>query len=141
MGTQWVVSGGTAFFETPDGPVFVALGLKSAKVPFALSLKDFRKIDYPGTTQPVSFESDVTLEDSKAGLTIQKTIKMNKPLDYKGYRIFQSSYAQDDEGETSIFTVAKNPGVIFIYSGAVIMFFGIILLFYSKPFSSFYERK
>ncbi len=141
LGTQWLAEGGTAFFDSPDGPVLVALGRKSEKVPFMLGLKDFRKVDYPGTAQPSSFESDVKLEDADAGITIDKTIKMNKPLDYKGYRIFQSSYAQDEEGETSIFTVAKNPGIIFIYSGAVIMFAGVIMLFYLKPFSSFHERK
>ncbi len=107
-------------------------------LPFRLALKDFRKIDYPGTSSPASFESDVVLTDEKEKLKIEKTIRMNKPLDYKGYRIFQSSYIQDPEaGEASVFTIAKNPGIRLIYSGALIILAGVAILFYLHPaFSS-----
>ena len=60
---------------------------------------------------------------------------MNKPLDYKGFRIFQSSYIQDPEaGEASVFTIAKNPGIPYIYTGGCIILIGVILLFYLHPF-------
>ena len=94
-------------------------------------------MDYPGTNRPASYESDVVLEDSKENVSIHKTIKMNKPLDYKGFRIFQSSFVQDPEfGEASVFTIAKNPGITFIYSGACVLFMGVFLLFFVKPLSS-----
>lgn len=121
--------------KTPEGPLTISLGPESKPVPFFLKLIDFRKTDYPGTTKAASFESDVTLTDPEAGLSLKKTISMNKPLDYKGYRIFQSSYMQDAEvGEGSVFTVAKNPGIAFIYTGAVVILVGVILLFYLHPF-------
>ena len=111
-------------------------------VPFRLALRDFRKVDYPGTTNAASYESDVTLEDPREGLSLQKTIKMNHPLDYKGWRIFQSSFSQDPElGESSVFTVAKNPGIVLIYSGSIVMFLGVVLVFYVKPFSSLYNGR
>ena len=118
--------------------VEMAVRKKSMGLPFSLSLKDFRKVDYPSTQTAMSYESDVVLEDTDENTVIQKTIRMNKPLDYKGYRIFQSSYVQDpDQGEGSIFTIAKNPGIRFIYSGACITFLGILTVFFIKPFSSF----
>ena len=105
-------------------------------LPFRLTLLDFRKKDYPGTQNAAAYESDVVLEDSAEGMTLQKKIWMNHPLDHKGYRIFQSSYIQDPErGETSVFTIAKNPGVRFIYSGAIIIFAGAFCVFYVKPLS------
>ena len=62
---------------------------------------------------------------------------MNHPLDYKGYRIFQSSYVKDPEaGEASIFTVAKNPGIPFIYGGAIVIFVGAFLVFFVPQLSS-----
>jgi cytochrome c biogenesis protein ResB len=110
---------------------------KDVALPFALSLKDFRKVDYPSTNRPMSFESDVALYDPSDGTIIQKTIKMNKPLDHRGYRIFQSSYVQNqDHGEASVFTITKNPGIKLIYPGAVVMCLGICLVFFVKPFSS-----
>ncbi|MBI1975878.1 MAG: cytochrome c biogenesis protein ResB [Candidatus Omnitrophica bacterium] len=133
---QWVLLDQPAVFETKAGPLQLALTRKDLTLPFLLQLADFRKVDYPGTQNPSSFESDVTLYDMKEKTTIQKTISMNKPLDHAGFRIFQSSYIQDPSvGEASVFTIAKNPGITFIYSGAIILFTGVILLFYVKPLS------
>jgi hypothetical protein len=115
----------------------VGLFRKTSEVPFKLELKDFRKVDYPGTNKPQSFESDVILSDAAKAFKIETTIKMNEPLDHKGYRIFQSSYMQDPDGtEASVFTVAKNPGIFWIYLGAGILFSGIVLLFYINPLSN-----
>lgn len=108
---------------------------QSIPVPFKLLLTDFRKVDYPGTSSAASFESDVVLHDPEDKITLEKTIQMNKPLDYKGWRIFQSSYMQDERfGEGSVFTVAKNPGIFLIYGSAPIILLGVILLFYFHPY-------
>ena len=134
---DWVLEDSPATLESESGKLIFVVRPKVLPVPFILKLKDFRKIDYPGTDHAASFESDVSLHDAAENLTIEKTIKMNKPLDYKGYRIFQSSYMQDaDQGEGSVFTVAKNPGVPFIYSGACIMFAGIFITFFIPSLST-----
>ena len=134
--SQWAGPENPAVFDTPEGPLTAVVGAPAVALPFRLELIDFRKKDYPGTGDAASFESDVMLEDPVDRVRIQKTIWMNHPLDYKGYRIFQSSYIQDPEtGETSVFTIAKNPGIGLIYGGAVIMFLGVICVFYVKPFS------
>ena len=102
-----------------------------------MTLKDFRKKDYPGTKNPSSFESDVTLEDAKDNVKIEKKISMNKPLDYKGFRIFQSSYIESsDAPQASIFTIAKNPGISLIYLSSCVLFTGAILQFFFKGFSN-----
>ncbi|MBI3316110.1 MAG: cytochrome c biogenesis protein ResB, partial [Candidatus Omnitrophica bacterium] len=134
---DWIFIGTPGHFHLSDGLVLVALRQNSAPVPFTLSFHDFRKVDYPGTQSAASYESDVTLEDPEAGVMLRRTISMNKPLDYKGYRIFQSSFSQDPEvGETSIFTIAKNPGIGLIYGGTIVLFIGVALVFWVKPFSS-----
>lgn len=136
------IGGGWMTTETPltgaDGkPLAVVLRQRMIEVPFRLFLRDFRKVDYPGTARAASFESDVTLDDPAENLSISRTIKMNKPLDYKGWRIFQSSYMDDAEhGEGSVFTVAKNPGIPAIYGGAVILFAGVFVTFFIPALSS-----
>ncbi len=134
--TKWAMPDSPATFETAEGPLTAAVGPRSSHLPFRLQLIDFRKKNYPGTENAASYESDVMLEDTDARVKIQQTIWMNHPLDYKGYRIFQSSYIEDPEhGDTSIFTIAKNPGIGLIYAGAIVMFLGIICVFYIKPLS------
>ncbi len=121
--------------ETPETTLTLSLKPKDFKLPFTLHLLDFRKVDYPGTANPSSFESDVILHDEKDGVTLERTIKMNEPLDYKGFRVFQASYVQDEElGEASVFSIAKNPGIGLIYTGSVIILIGVLFLFYLHPF-------
>ena len=132
----WVLADGVQSFHIGEQHMDLTLQARNHKVPFSLELKDFRKVDYPGTRQPSSYESDVTLVDPEENLTISKTISMNKPLDHKGYRIFQSSFIQDASGEASVFTVAKNPGITLIYIGCTVMFLGSFLVFFVAPFSS-----
>lgn len=133
----WILMSKPLVIETPAGKWTLSLLERSLSLPFTLQLKDFRKIDYPGTTNPASFESDVTLLDETKGVKIDRTIKMNEPLDYAGWRIFQSSYIQDPQfGEASVFTVAKNPGIGLTYAGLTVLLLGVITLFYIQPFSS-----
>lgn len=131
--TDWLMEGEEVQLSFPEGDVRLALVEEHKPLPFSLILKDFRKVDYPGTNNPASYESDVLLEDAKDKVKIEKTISMNKPLDYKGYRIFQSSYIQDPNyGEASVFTVAKNPGISFIYLSSCIIFLGASFQFFLK---------
>ena len=100
-------------------------------------LRDFRLEQYPGTSRPASFESDVTLKDDGRGLVRNQTVSMNKPLIYRGFRIYQSGYSQPQgEPEISIFSVGKDPGVPVKYAGTIVMVTGIIMMFYFRRFSS-----
>ncbi|MCA9401406.1 MAG: cytochrome c biogenesis protein ResB [Candidatus Omnitrophica bacterium] len=131
--SQWVVESQKVGFHAKEGDYKFMLKSNAHELPFALTLNEFRKIDYPGTTNPASFESDVTLRDLESEKDIQQTIKMNQPMDYKGYRIFQMSYIQNDQrGEGSVFTIAKKPGITLIYLSSFAIFFGAFCQFYLK---------
>ena len=133
--TRSLLMGRSLLIGEEDKSIRVTTEPQSTPLPFSLGLVDFRKIDYPGTNNPASFESDVVLRDVESGLTLERTISMNKPLDHRGWRVFQSSYIQDERlGEASVFTIAKNPGMPAIYGGAMFIFLGVILLFYFHPF-------
>ncbi len=142
LDSSWAVGERPAALDAAGkDPVFAALRQATAPVPFTLTLEDFRKVDYPGTNRPASYESDVVLHDATEHFEIRKTIKMNQPLDHRGFRIFQSSYIEDQgQGEASVFTVAKNPGIPLIYSGACVLFLGAFLVFFVPRFSSLLNR-
>lgn len=132
--SYWLMEGKDISLSTSIGEVQVGLAPRVKKLPFFVKLKDFRKVDYPGTNRPAGFESDVVLTDAEKNLTMERTISMNNPLGYRGYKIFQSSFDKQATGtEASVFTVAKNPGIALIYLGASITFLGAFMLFFVQP--------
>ncbi|GJQ58640.1 MAG: hypothetical protein D8M57_12445 [Candidatus Scalindua sp. AMX11] len=78
------------------------------------------------------FKSKLRVVDN--GKTVlSKTIEVNDPLKYDGYVFYQSSY--DPEGGLySGLQVAKNPGIIVVYTGFIILCVGVVFIFYVKPF-------
>lgn len=75
---------------------FVFLGLRNGylvqKLPFTVALDDFR-IEHYSTGMPKSFESDIVVMDESLDEPLRTTIAVNHPLVYKGYAIYQSSFA------------------------------------------------
>lgn len=99
---------------------------------FTVTLRDFRKVDYPGTDRASSYESDVTVADGAAAW--DQTVRVNEPLSHEGFVLYQSSYAVDGRGrEMSIFAVARDPGARLVYAGFAVFGVGLLLIFYLKP--------
>ncbi len=61
------------------------------KLPFTVVNKDFQ-IEYYDTGMPKSFKSDLILHAPDLDEPIHQTIEVNKPLYYKNYAIYQSSF-------------------------------------------------
>jgi len=62
------------------------------QLPFNIKVKEFR-IEYYDTGMPKSFESDLIIETPELAKPIVKTIRVNEPLYYKNYAIYQSSFS------------------------------------------------
>ncbi|HER34954.1 MAG TPA: cytochrome c biogenesis protein ResB, partial [Halothiobacillaceae bacterium] len=76
--------GDVAFIGLKDGYVVQNL-------PFKVEVDDFF-VEFYDTGMPKSFNSKLTLTDKATGESTQETIRVNHPLRYKGYNIFQSSF-------------------------------------------------
>jgi len=61
------------------------------ELPFTIILKDFR-IKHYSTGQPKSFESDLVVRNKKTGVSVSRTISVNKPLTVDGITIYQSDF-------------------------------------------------
>lgn len=107
-------------------------GSKEYTAPFAIRLNKFTLERYPGSNSPSSFESEVTLIDNRlGGVEFDQKIYMNNVLDYDGYRLFQSSYDQDELG--TILSVNHDFwGTSITYIGYFLMIVGMILTLVSK---------
>ncbi|RTL54936.1 MAG: cytochrome c biogenesis protein ResB, partial [Rhodocyclaceae bacterium] len=75
---------GTAVINVGDGILLQAL-------PFDLQLKKFY-VDFYSTGMPKRFASDVVVIDRETGQQFEKTIEVNKPLEYKGVTLYRASF-------------------------------------------------
>jgi cytochrome c biogenesis protein ResB len=71
------------------------------------------------------------VENGETVLT--KTIEVNDPMKYKGYVFYQSSY-DPEGGKYTGLQVTKNPGLVVVYTGFILLCVGIVFIFYVKPF-------
>ena len=124
----WVGSGAPAQLMLNGEPWQIHYGTAARAMPFSVKLLDFRKIDYPGTEMAAAFESDVEVTDAQTGRVFPVAIRMNMPLKYRGYSLFQSSFIPG-EPETTVLSVRNDPGTPLVYTGFLIILSGVILLF------------
>jgi cytochrome c biogenesis protein ResB len=78
-----------------------------------------------------AFKATVQLFEGRK-VVASKTVEVNEPLKYKGYTIYQSSYDKDHE-QFSVFEIARDPGVPFVYLGFLIISVGVMFSFYLRP--------
>jgi cytochrome c biogenesis protein len=92
-GYAWVPEGqhvSTAILNQPTGSLIQDL-------PFSIELNKFI-VDYYSTGMPKLFASDIVVLDHKTGQRIPARIEVNKPFEYDGVSIYQSSF-QDGGSE------------------------------------------
>jgi hypothetical protein len=106
--------------------LLIVFGKNQYELPFSLKLDDFKKDLYNGTDKARNYSSDVTLRDGK--LSWPARIEMNKPLRYRGYTFFQSSFEESPNGEqATILAVVENKGRLMPYIGTGVLGLGLLL--------------
>ncbi|MHC4183471.1 MAG: cytochrome c biogenesis protein ResB [Planctomycetota bacterium] len=97
---------------------------------------------YPDKNFALLYErSGMAIKDYKSILRVvengetvlTKIIEVNDPMKYKGYVFYQSSYDPEGERYTGL-QVTRNPGIIIVYSGFILLCVGVVFIFYAKPF-------
>lgn len=130
----WLIEGSSRDFVANGTAYQVYYGKRTLKLPFQVYLEKFTKTDYPGTETPMSFESEVKIDDE----TMTRKISMNEPLTLAGFTLYQASYVlQPGQPPASIFSVNWDPGRWLKYIGSLILVTGIVTftLMRSRMFS------
>lgn len=109
--------------------VSLGFGSKILHTDFYLRCDNFLLDRYPGSTNPSSYESKITVIDG--GTEIQHHIYMNNVLDYRGYRFFQASYFPDESG-TILSVNADRWGTNITYFGYFLLFSGMFFALFWK---------
>lgn len=112
-----------------DLGVSVGFGSKFIYTPFSIRCDDFILDRYPGSMNPSSYESEITVIDQ--GKETPQHIYMNNVMDYRGYRFFQASYFPD-EGGTILSVNADWWGTNITYLGYFLLFFGLFATLFWK---------
>ena len=109
--------------------VSLGFGSKILYTDFSLRCDDFLLDRYPGSNNPSSYESKITVIDK--GTKKQHHIYMNKVMDYRGYRFFQASYFPDETG-TILSVNADRWGTNVTYLGYFLLFTGMFFTLFWK---------
>ncbi|WOD43203.1 cytochrome c biogenesis protein [Hwangdonia lutea] len=109
--------------------VSLGFGSKILYTDFYLRCDDFLLDRYPGSNNPSSYESEITVIDGD--YKKQHHIYMNNVMDYKGYRFFQASYFPDETG-TILSVNADWWGTNITYIGYFLLFAGMFLTLFWK---------
>jgi cytochrome c-type biogenesis protein CcsB len=117
---------------TIDGnQISVRVGTRTLLLPFKLKLEKFDLERYPGSNSPSSFASDVIVIDKDENEEFPYRIYMNHILNYGGFRFFQSSYDQDEQG--TVLSVNQDIwGTRITYFGYFLLFATLIISFFTK---------
>ncbi|WP_170000035.1 cytochrome c biogenesis protein CcsA [Campylobacter sp. RM9328] len=126
-GVGWL--GEPQVIEQDGKQIMLAWGSKLVTLPFSVKLNDFELERYPGSQSASSYSSSVeVLQDDKKVMDYK--IFMNSPLNFSGYKLFQSSYDKDEQG--TVLEVNKDPGKIPTYVGYFLLCFGFVANFFTK---------
>ena len=77
------------------------------------------------------FRSTVKVSDPARNVEFTRTIKVNSPLEYRGYTFYQSRYDSRRLAWTGL-DVVYDPGVKVVFLGFILLNLGIIAIFYPK---------
>ncbi|MBC8267079.1 MAG: cytochrome c biogenesis protein CcsA [Flavobacteriales bacterium] len=104
----------------------LSYGGKYYSTPFMVKLRDFQLDRYPGSMSPSSYAAEISILDN--GTETPHRIYMNNVLQYKGFRLFQSSYDKDEKG--TILSVNHDYwGTLITYIGYFLLALGFVLVF------------
>lgn len=99
-------------------------GKQQRALPFTITLKNFAKKTYPNSPKAQNYYSDIIIND---GTRWPVRVEMNKPLRYKGYTFFQSSFSQTDDVNASVLAVVENRTYPFPYIGTALLALGLLI--------------
>ena len=100
-------------------------------LPFTVLLEDFSVERHTSNPPAVSeFTSRVRLMDG--GTSTEAVVRVNPPIRYRGFRIYQLGYNPDDPAWSALLLV-KDPGIPIVYTGFGLLLAGLITTLYLAP--------
>ena len=120
-----------AFPDTPEWRAVDGSG-SLVELDFDVTLHKFIMESYDDGS-PRRFASEVTVAPREGGGEVSGTVEVNKPLRYRGWKIYQHDY-DAEEGRYSVLELVRDPWLWAVYAGIFMMLAGAIcLMFFMAP--------
>jgi hypothetical protein len=120
-----------------NGSYLIRFQPQLRELPYRIRLRQAREISYPQSSQIYSYESDILLS-SLGNVPITQTISMNHVYEtWDGYRFYLAGVGTSSESGLKRIQLIVNhdPAKYFLtYPGALLVFMGIVLLFWIFPY-------
>lgn len=99
------------------------------ELPIAITLKQFIMETYDDGS-PKRFASDIIIY-TKNGDSMRATVDVNKPVEVRGWKIYQYGYdtTMGAESQFSILELVRDPWLPYVYAGIYLMLFGALTMF------------
>lgn len=109
-------------YEKHNQDTYIDADNKFKTLDFKIYLDDFSLKDFRSKVVILNQDKEI----------LKENIEVNRPLKYKGYSFYQTSYDQDNFKWTGL-DVVRDPGVPFVWCGFILLNLGVILRFYFRP--------
>lgn len=102
-------------------------GMHVAHLPFQLRLDSFNIIYHEGTQAAADYETHFTIVEGQQ--QTEARVSMNNIFSHRGYRLYQSSYDEDQRG--SVLAMNADPwGIPVTYVGYALLFFSLVYMLF-----------
>lgn len=120
----WVKSGEPVAYTKDGQRIQFEITKKSISLPYEIVLDKFKMDNDPGTNNPASYESFISVFQGNKGTT-KHHVFMNNPLKHDNFTFYQASYFQTQAGPFgSVLSVNFDPGRFWKYLGCLLLVLG-----------------
>ena len=128
---QWLTWGESALITDGSHPMMAAFGPRMLALPFGIGLDDFIVERNEGSDSVAMWTSQIRLEDLQGEAAQQRSVWMNHPTWYQGWKIAQASWNPGDLNQSTL-QVKREPlwVTVLTWSGALLTVLGVGVMFY-----------
>ena len=129
---QWLQLGEPMAITTDNGDYFAAFSPQMRTLPFMVDLEDFIVDRNEGSESVAMWTSKIQIQDPHQGVGVDRTVWMNHPTWYRGWKIAQASWNPGDLHQSTLqmkweplwITALTWSGALLVVSGIGVMFYG-----------------
>ncbi len=128
---QWLTWGEPTEMPTASSNLFAVFSPRSQELPFAVSLSDFVIERNEGSDSVAMWTSQIRLASLTSDETVERSVWMNHPTWYRGWKLAQASWNPGDLQQSTL-QLKREPWWItsLTWLGSVLVVGGIAVMFY-----------
>lgn len=137
----WLPWGEPTSLTTAEGEYFAAFSPKMLELPFYVKLNNFIVERNEGSESVAMWTSDVTLFDPVTDTAVRRSVWMNHPTWFRGWKLAQASWNPGDLQQSTL-QLKREPWWVtaLTWSGSFMVVLGIGVMFYGPSLLKKYRR-